>query len=69
MSSKKYDRAGQTVSGLTVVYRRLKTPIAEFVYEGLDERGTLHLWQENGRWQCDPHTDAHPFDLNLHASQ
>lgn len=65
LNSCPHSRQGITVVGLRVVYGRLQYPVAEFVYEGRDENGTLHLWQESGLWRCEPHAHPHPFDLIL----
>ena len=60
-----HSRRGVTLGGMKVDYGRLQYPVAEFVYEGRDEHGALHLWQENGRWTCLPHSEPHPNDLKL----
>lgn len=61
----RHDRRAQLTCGLRVSYGRLPVPVAEFVFEGRDEHGTLHLWQADGRWRCEPHAGPHPFDLVL----
>lgn len=63
-----YDRAGTMANGLPVRFGRLAVPVAEFVYEGRDARGTLHLWQEDGTWRAEPHAEPHPCDLQVSSA-